>query len=374
MVVLDCRTGTTASYREISSCGFIIMRAFHPCTTMSLNSLHSNLTCILDISAKGGAELKNISLRDLWTSLSPEVDSVSGRNNLEKLNLKDLLRLNHKIHSGYETSAILVRQNAVVIGIDRMRSVITSDRLIFFVPSGADSMLVSIEASLKNWDAFSVPFEWHAIDSVMRAVMNEDIQRMALLSQRAQEVVEKLAKRAIMSLDTQDKLRRIKFDIPRFVSHAEGIHQSIAAVVSDEDVNETFPKQISMFHKPSESFFSIESASDLFEICLAEYSQMLSNAEMCADMIRNAEESENLRLDLARNQLLIVNIVLSVLTCAIGFCAYVTGIFGMNLDQTLWLQDVYGVFTGVVISTLLFMVIVGAGVVYLLMYFEYVPC
>ena len=90
--------------------------------------------------------------------------------------------------------------------------------------------------------------------------------------------------------------------------------------------------------------------------------------------IHNAEESENLRLDMARNQLLILNVVLTVTTVVIGFCGYITGIFGMNLDQTTWLQDVYGIFTVVFVSTLLFIIIGGCSLVCFLMKYEYIPC
>ena len=43
----------------------------------------------------------------------------------------------------------------------------------------------------------------------------------------------------------------------------------------------------------------------------------------------------SLRLDTSRNELLIANTMLAVLACCFGLGAYVSGIFGMNLDNTL---------------------------------------
>jgi len=57
-----------------------------------------------------------------------------------------------------------------------------------------------------------------------------------------------------------------------------------------------------------------------------------------------------LRLDTSRNELLIANTVLAILGCCFGLGAYVSGIFGMNLDNTGKLQDTPNVFN-IVIAT-----------------------
>lgn len=55
----------------------------------------------------------------------------------------------------------------------------------------------------------------------------------------------------------------------------------------------------------------------------------------------------SLRLDTSRNELLIANTALAVLACSIGFAAYITGVFGMNLDNTVYIQNVRGGFAGI---------------------------
>jgi hypothetical protein len=56
-------------------------------------------------------------------------------------------------------------------------------------------------------------------------------------------------------------------------------------------------------------------------------------------------------LDTSRNELLIANTALAVLACSIGFSAYLTGVFGMNLDNTVYLQFVKGGFAGIFAGT-----------------------
>lgn len=59
----------------------------------------------------------------------------------------------------------------------------------------------------------------------------------------------------------------------------------------------------------------------------------------CRSQIQSAEELVSLRLDTSRNELLIANTALAVLACSIAFGAYITGVFGMNLDNTETIQN-----------------------------------
>jgi Mg2+ and Co2+ transporter CorA len=66
----------------------------------------------------------------------------------------------------------------------------------------------------------------------------------------------------------------------------------------------------------------------------------------------------SLRLDISRNENLIANTALAVLSCSIAFGAYITGIFGMNLDQTIYLQPKKGSFVGVTVASFAVIVVI----------------
>jgi hypothetical protein len=72
----------------------------------------------------------------------------------------------------------------------------------------------------------------------------------------------------------------------------------------------------------------------------------------------------SLRLDTSRNELLITNTVLAVLACCFGLGAYVTGIFGMNLDNTGRLQSTPHVFSSVIVTSLFCMCCLFFGLIY----------
>ena len=69
----------------------------------------------------------------------------------------------------------------------------------------------------------------------------------------------------------------------------------------------------------------------------------------------------------------VVNTCITIVATAISFCGYVTGAFGMNLDQTEWLQYLPGVFVSVCIATLIFIIGGSFGLIQFLVYKRYLP-
>ena len=80
-----------------------------------------------------------------------------------------------------------------------------------------------------------------------------------------------------------------------------------------------------------------------------------------------------LRLDMQRNKVLSANIVISLVTGALTFGAYISGIFGMNLDNTQFIQLLPGVFATIWVGTMVFMMIISWGVYYLLIIHGVIP-
>lgn len=71
----------------------------------------------------------------------------------------------------------------------------------------------------------------------------------------------------------------------------------------------------------------------------------------------------SLRLDIARNELLVANTLLALAACCFGLGAYVSGIFGMNLDNTLTIQNTPHLFYTVIGASSTVMVMAFAGMV-----------
>jgi len=71
----------------------------------------------------------------------------------------------------------------------------------------------------------------------------------------------------------------------------------------------------------------------------------------------------SLRLDISRNELLVANSVLALAACCCGLGAYVTGVFGMNLDNTVTIQETPHLFYTVIGASTGVMMLVFAGMI-----------
>jgi hypothetical protein len=81
----------------------------------------------------------------------------------------------------------------------------------------------------------------------------------------------------------------------------------------------------------------------------------------------------SLRLDTSRNELLIANTALAVLACSIGFGAYITGIFGMNLDNVDYIQPVKHVFAAVSVGSFALIILVFCAILFYLRWSGMLP-
>jgi Mg2+ and Co2+ transporter CorA len=82
--------------------------------------------------------------------------------------------------------------------------------------------------------------------------------------------------------------------------------------------------------------------SSLFDSCIDKYildsESLVDNLDLLTTLIENEESRFRLQLNYSQNEILILNTVLTVLSCCIAFGGYLTGAFGMNLDNTNTLQ------------------------------------
>lgn len=79
------------------------------------------------------------------------------------------------------------------------------------------------------------------------------------------------------------------------------------------------------------------------------------------DRLTNAVEEVSMKLDHTKNEILKINTILTIVSTGLTFGGYIAGIFGMNLDNTEYLQPVPGVFMSVCIVTSA-LIIFGVGV------------
>ncbi len=84
---------------------------------------------------------------------------------------------------------------------------------------------------------------------------------------------------------------------------------------------------------------------------------ILMKVQLLNDLMENEESVFKLQLNYTQNEILLLNTTLTILSCAIGFGGFITGGFGMNLDNTQHLQNVNNSF--LIVFTLALAAIIG---------------
>ncbi|MEW5305387.1 MAG: hypothetical protein WDW36_007929 [Sanguina aurantia] len=88
----------------------------------------------------------------------------------------------------------------------------------------------------------------------------------------------------------------------------------------------------------------VEEVERLLEAYFMPIHNTFNRLQTLHEYIKDTEDLVNIDLDQRRNQLITITVVVSALTAAISLTSAAAGIFGMNLDNTTWLQPVEGVF------------------------------
>lgn len=91
-----------------------------------------------------------------------------------------------------------------------------------------------------------------------------------------------------------------------------------------------------MFHEATENYKTSLVEQIIDKHCVdGEY--IISKLNHLLELVQGEEEIFRLQLAFAQNRILLLNTVLTILACAIGFGSYLAGVFGMNLDNSEYL-------------------------------------
>jgi Mg2+ and Co2+ transporter CorA len=178
----------------------------------------------------------------------------------------------------------------------------------------------------------------------------------------------------IVPYTVQEKMLSLKNTLTRLSSDLEDYQNCLKALVEDDDamalMNLTvLRRRPELYRKPlcAEILRMHDEVEELLESHLIECRSLGAEVSYVVVSIQNAEDSLSLRLNVAQNRVLAANITFNAAIVMISFGGYVSGIFGMNLDNTVTIMPVFGVFEIVFVGTFSIMVI---GSYLLLKYFE----
>lgn len=214
-------------------------------------------------------------------------------------------------------------------------------------------------AAVLSANPVHLPFElrvYEALFSVMHTLLQRDLDgyndNLSVLHQA-------IGAHSLLSLQIQEALRALKGQIGSLRARAEGCTRLLLSMSMDDrdsgsDIYAFLNLQElrhdpSIYDRPMREGVKIlySRYSDLevlLDAHLTDFQSMESQIHALSRRLDDVEQMVSLRLDISRNELLVASTVMSVFACTIGFSGFITGAFGMNLDNSTEFTPVRGLF------------------------------
>lgn len=298
-------------------------------------------------------------MNDIQTQYTESAEHVAQNSFISSLRFRDLRRLDPNTGSNDQIS-LTIRQHTVLLSMDPLYAIVMYDKVVLFIPDGADSLLTKIPAYIRaeRTDKY-MNFESCAYDAIFRTFY--DLERDCF-QQLAKDISDTLVAYrgtgSLLPLSVQEEMRNNKNRLSITLQRISAMRLMLQDLIADEE--EMSLMNLSMLNKLPQHYKlplapdlvdTHDLIEELLETHLIDFSTMEINAQNVQSQITYAEESMFVRLDTQRNELYIANTILTILSCGITLGGYIAGMFGMNFDNTQYIQNVPGSFVVVTVTS-----------------------
>jgi len=271
---------------------------------------------------------------------------------------------------------ILVRRHLTIIVLDPIRALVMANKLILIIPPGADSLLSILDKYMSAWApevmvgeaVVSIPFELHAYEAILTAVKVLQTKRLEHIQEAAEDILSLMQKGSLLPLKLQEDMRELKNTTSQMALNVANYLKALdKLIMSDDDMalmNLTALKANPQLYRTplSKAILSEHEVEELLQTYVMDYTSIASSLEVLRNQIQNAEDLVLLRLDTSRNELLIANTAFALGAFCVGIGGYLAGVFGMNLDNVVSIEEVHGLFAMVLIGSILLMLAIFGAI------------
>ncbi|KDQ59994.1 hypothetical protein JAAARDRAFT_32363 [Jaapia argillacea MUCL 33604] len=255
------------------------------------------------------------------------------------LNPRDLRKIDSRIPNLVPT--ILVREQAILVNMLHIRALVKADTVVLFDTYGSansrlhSAFLYHLEHNLKASGSGS-PYEFRALDSILLSVLSALEAEMVFIRNLVGGLLAELEDD--INHDKFKRLLHYSRRLASFQNRAKLVGQALDEVLEqDEDLAAMY-----LTDKKLNGPRAMNDHAEL-EVLLESFSkqveEIVNEAESIENNVQSTQEIVELILDSNRNQLLALDLKVSIGTMGIGTGALVAGLFGMNLKSTLEESD-----------------------------------
>ncbi|KAH8817662.1 Mg2+ transporter protein cora-like protein [Flagelloscypha sp. PMI_526] len=288
-----------------------------------------------------GRQPTELMLRCTILDAEGHVKTVSGqfvRSDLScehKLHARDLRKIDSRVPNLVPT--ILAREEGFLVNMLHVRALVKADTVILFDTYGSvDSRLHSmflyhLEHNLKA-KTLGLPYEFRALESILLSVLSALEAELVF--------IRKLVGGLLAELDDDidhDRFKRLLHysrKLSTFQNRAKLVQDALEEVLQqDEDLTAMYlsDKKNGVVRESSDH----QELEILLESFEKQVEEIVNEAENMQTNVQSTQEIVELILDSNRNQLLALDLKISMATFGVGTGAMVAGVFGMNLTSHL---------------------------------------
>ncbi|KAJ0408423.1 hypothetical protein ATCC90586_009198 [Pythium insidiosum] len=255
---------------------------------------------------------------------------------LQPVHMRDLRQLDESFTESNETS-IVVRKQAILISADPIRSIVMRHSALVLVPDGADSLLLMLIRDFQQCvhdNASATSFEFKALEAIidtLSRLFEDEFERHAA---EIGTMLNALVRVRIISGELET-LRLMKNNMSAFAAQVDSLRRTLMALLdNEEDLRLLY---LTKLCETPELIYDLQSFDpEEVEVLLETYMKGIystrTKAELLQHRIQATESLVTMKLDYARNYLLALQLVFSLVGVGLGIGTLVTGIFGMNVQ------------------------------------------
>ncbi|XP_051115920.1 magnesium transporter MRS2-I-like [Andrographis paniculata] len=232
-------------------------------------------------------------------------------------------------------STILGCERAIVLNLEHIKAIITSDELLIHDPS--DDNIVPILENLRrkrnkcdfeNGAEDDSPFEFRALEVALEAICS-------YLSARALEL-ESTVYPAVHMFTSKicgrnlDRVRKLKTRLTRLTARVQKVRDELEQLLGDDDDMLNFYLSRKLARRRGDEN-DVEELEMILEAYFTQIDGTFDRLTTLHNYIDNTEDYINIQLDNRRNRLIQVELFLSTGTMCLDLYSLVTAIFGMSI-------------------------------------------
>ncbi|WCJ23921.1 Magnesium transporter MRS2-2 [Euphorbia peplus] len=275
-------------------------------------------------------------------------------------------------------SAILGREGAIVLNLEHIKAIITSEEVLLRDPS--DENVIPVVEELRRrlppsdlieaGEGDESPFEFRALEVALEAICSHLGARTTELETAAYPALDELTSK--ISSRNLDRVRKLKSAMTRLTARVQKVRDELEQLLDDDDdmadlylsrklagaspvsgsgaanwfsASPTIGSKISRASRASMATVrgdenDVEELEMLLESYFMQIDSTLNKLTTLREYIDDTEDYINIQLDNHRNQLIQLELFLTSGTVCLSIYSLVAGIFGMNIPFT-W-NDNYG--------------------------------